>query len=65
MDNIATQEAPKSVGAILRRIGPGLIISANIVGSGELIATTLLGAEVGFILLWFIIFTVSSRCSFR
>jgi Mn2+/Fe2+ NRAMP family transporter len=57
MDNIATQEAPKSVGAILRRIGPGLIISANIVGSGELIATTLLGAEVGFILLWFIIFS--------
>ncbi len=42
---------------MLRQIGPGLIISANVVGSGELIATTLLGARVGFILLWFIIFS--------
>ena len=51
------QEAPRSLRAILRQIGPGLIITANIVGSGELIATTLLGAEVGFILLWFILFS--------
>jgi manganese transport protein len=57
MDSRDIQQAPRSVGAILRRIGPGLIISANIVGSGELIATTLLGAQVGFILLWFIIFS--------
>ncbi len=42
---------------MLRQIGPGLIITANVVGSGELIATTLLGARVGFILLWFIIFS--------
>jgi Mn2+/Fe2+ NRAMP family transporter len=53
----AVQDAPGSFGSILRQVGPGLIISANIVGSGELIATTLLGAEVGFILLWFIIFS--------
>jgi manganese transport protein len=57
MDTSAIQEAPKSLGAIVRRIGPGLIISANVVGSGELIATTLLGADVGFMLLWFIIFS--------
>jgi len=57
VNNSDLQQAPESIGAILRRIGPGLIISANIVGSGELIATTLLGAEVGFILLWFIIFS--------
>lgn len=57
MDNGDIQQAPGSIGAILRRTGPGLIISANIVGSGELIATTLLGAQVGFILLWFIIFS--------
>jgi len=42
---------------MLRQLGPGLIISANVVGSGELIATTLLGANVGFVLLWFIIFS--------
>ena len=39
----------------LKQLGPGLIISANIVGSGELIVTTKVGADVGFALLWFII----------
>ena len=51
------RQPPKTFGAILKSVGPGLIISANIVGSGELIATTVLGAEVGFLLLWFIIFS--------
>ncbi len=40
----------------LRFLGPGLILSAAIVGSGELIATTALGAKAGFILLWVILF---------
>ena len=40
---------------ILRHVGPGIIITASIVGSGELIATTKLGAEVGYTLLWFIV----------
>jgi Mn2+/Fe2+ NRAMP family transporter len=40
-----------------RYLGPGLILSASIVGSGELIATTALGAEVGFALLWLVIFS--------
>lgn len=47
--------APTSFGGILRQLGPGLIITANIVGSGELIVTPKLGASVGFTLLWFII----------
>ena len=50
-----TRAAPRSLRGILREIGPGLIISANIVGSGELIVTTKLGADVGFTLLWFIV----------
>ena len=36
-------------------LGPGLIISAAIVGSGELIVTPKVGAANGFTLLWFII----------
>ena len=36
-------------------MGPGFILSASIVGSGELIATTRLGAEAGWITLWVII----------
>lgn len=49
------QPAPTSLGGLLRQIGPGLILSSMIVGSGELIVTPKLGAEAGFSLLWFII----------
>src|SRR5262245_57569821 len=41
-------EPPRTFGAIMKRIGPGIILCASIVGSGELIATTTLGAQVGF-----------------
>lgn len=41
----------------LKHLGPGLILSASIVGSGELIATTTLGARTGFVLLWMVIFS--------
>jgi len=51
-----TREAPRDLPGILGQLGPGLIISAAIVGSGELILTTKLGSEVGFTLLWFILF---------
>ncbi|MEO6246185.1 MAG: Nramp family divalent metal transporter [Opitutaceae bacterium] len=49
------QPAPTSFRGLIRQLGPGLIITAIIVGSGELIVTPKLGAEVGFRLLWFII----------
>ncbi len=49
------QPPPTTWISVLRQIGPGLIITASIVGSGELIVTTKLGAEVGFVLLWFIV----------
>ncbi|MHA4736955.1 Nramp family divalent metal transporter [Dyadobacter sp. MSC1_007] len=39
----------------LRYLGPGFILSAAIVGSGELIATTALGAKAGFVMFWIII----------
>ena len=38
-----------------RYLGPGIILSASIVGSGELIATTTLGARAGFVTLWVIL----------
>src|SRR5688572_22278088 len=50
-----TRSAPTSFFGVARQLGPGLIISAAIVGSGELIVTPKLGATVGFTLLWFII----------
>jgi Mn2+/Fe2+ NRAMP family transporter len=48
-------EPPQTFWAALRRIGPGMILAASIVGSGELIATTTLGAEVGYVALWVIL----------
>lgn len=49
------QNAPRDWRGVLKQLGPGLIISAVIVGSGELIVTPKLGAQAGFIMLWFII----------
>lgn len=48
-------EAPTTLGGIVRRLGPGLIIAGSIVGSGELIATTKTGAQAGISLLWLIL----------
>ena len=49
--------APRTLRRRLSWLGPGLIISASIVGSGELIATTTLGAQVGFVALWIVLFS--------
>ena len=40
-------DAPKDWRGIIKHLGPGLIITACIVGSGELIATPMVGAEQG------------------
>lgn len=49
------QEAPITFKDRIKHLGPGFILSASIVGSGELIATTTLGAEAGFVALWVIL----------
>src|SRR5687767_13843678 len=49
------QDPPRTFGGALRHVGPGLILAGAIVGTGELIATTHLGAQVGFTLLWLVI----------
>ena len=49
------REAPKGPGGLLRNIGPGVIVSGSVVGSGELLVTTRMGAEVGFVFLWGVI----------
>ena len=51
----AIEDPPNTFVAIFRRIGPGLILASAIVGSGELIATTVLGAENGYTLLWLVL----------
>jgi manganese transport protein len=51
----AIEAPPVSLTTALGRIGPGMVLAASIVGSGELIATTTLGAQVGFAALWIIL----------
>ncbi len=55
MDKESIQPAPESFKQKLRYLGPGFILSASVVGSGELIATTSLGAKAGFVTLWVIL----------
>lgn len=55
LDPRDVEQPPRGFWPILRRIGPGMILAASIVGSGELIATTTLGAEVGYVCLWVIL----------
>jgi manganese transport protein len=55
INNEAIQDPPSSIVGGLKFLGPGFILSASIVGSGELIATTVLGAKAGYAALWIII----------
>lgn len=48
-------DPPRGFRATLRHLGPGMILAGSVVGSGELIVTTKLGAVAGFALLWFVI----------
>lgn len=57
LTNDKTADPPTSFWGKMKHVGPGFILSASIVGSGELIATTLAGAQAGFVLMWFIIFS--------
>lgn len=54
-NSTSIEPPPQTIPGILRRLGPGVILAASIVGSGELIATTKTGAQAGFWLLWLII----------
>lgn len=49
------KEPPLTLRKQLGFLGPGFVLSASIVGSGELIATTILGSKAGFVLFWIII----------
>lgn len=57
LDPAHVKEPPTGWFASARFFGPGLIVSASVVGAGELITTTALGARAGFILLWLVFFS--------
>ncbi len=49
LDDSKTLEAPTTLSGSVRHLGPGFILSASIVVSGELVATIQLGANAGFV----------------
>ncbi len=55
LDPAWIEEPPSRFIATVRRIGPGMVLAASIVGSGELIATTTLGAQAGYVALWVVL----------
>ena len=61
LDPREVREPPHTFLEALRRIGPGIILAASIVGSGELIATTTLGAQVGYTALWIIVLSCAIK----
>ena len=48
-------QPPTTLGGTLRYLGPGVLVAAAVVGSGELIATTKTGAQAGIAFLWLIV----------
>jgi Mn2+/Fe2+ NRAMP family transporter len=59
------REPPQGFGPTLKFLGPGLILAGSVVGSGEIILTTTLGATVGFTMLWWILFSCWSKSVFQ
>jgi len=53
----AVREPPTTLWKTLRMIGPGIVLAGTIVGSGELLVTTGLGATTGYAFLWLILFS--------
>ncbi|MGD2141801.1 MAG: Nramp family divalent metal transporter [Burkholderiales bacterium] len=57
----SVEEPPRTFRATVRHLGPCLVISGAIVGSGEIILTASLGAAVGFSMLWWVLFSCWSK----
>lgn len=57
IDASGIQSPPASLWSALFQIGPGIILAGSIVGSGELLLTTALGAQYGFVFLWLVLFS--------
>jgi manganese transport protein len=57
-DEKAIQDPPESLWGIFKFLGPSFAIVAITVGAGELIATTAVGAEIGIVVLWFLLLSL-------
>ena len=55
------EDPPPNAWRALSRLGPGMVLAAAIVGSGELIATTTLGAQAGYVALWVVLLSCAVK----
>ncbi|MFT4546516.1 MAG: manganese transport protein [Verrucomicrobiales bacterium] len=56
LDPAKIEDPPTSLAGCIKHPGLGFVLSASIVGSGELVATTTAAAKAGFMALWGILF---------
>ena len=61
MQPAAIRAPPSTVRARLGHLGPSVVISGSIIGSGELVLTSSLGAAAGFVLLWWVLLACWSK----
>ena len=54
-------EAPKTFFERLKFIGPSVVVTGSVVGSGSIVMTPLLGAAAGFLLLWWLLLSMWSK----
>ena len=55
------QDPPKTLASRLRHLGPSVIVAGSIVGSGEILLTSGLGAVAGFALIWWVLLSCWSK----
>ena len=55
------QQPPQNLWQRLKYIGPGIIVTGSVVGSGSIALTPLLGAAAGFALLWWLLISLWSK----
>lgn len=51
----AIRKPPHTLGGMMRYWGPGLVLTASVVGTGEVIGVPALGAQAGYSLLWLVL----------
>ena len=54
-------EPPNRLIDRMKHLGPSVIVSGSIIGSGEILLTSSLGAEAGFVLLWWVLLACWSK----
>ena len=55
------REPPSSVASRFKFLGPSVIVAGSIVGSGEILLTSGLGANAGFVLFWWVLVSCWSK----